>query len=395
MTKKKDRQYTTDERNIIKLNKEAKIVRRTIFAIITIFVIVVAFIGFKGYQYVSTALEPMDEDETKEIAVEIPIGTSTDQIGEILEENELIRDKRIFKYYLKFKNSAEFQAGTYELSQSMDLQSIIDTLQTGKVIAEAEHRVTIPEGKDIEQIADIMAGKLDIDAEAFLEKMNDETFLKERIEAYSTILSEDILNEDTIYPLEGYLFAGTYEFFEEEPTIDSIIDQMIEATQAVYQEHVDLIDDSDLSFHEILTMASIVEKESKFSEDRPKVAQVFYNRIAEDMRLQSDITALYALREHKTVVSYDDIDVDSPYNTYKGSGLPPGPIGSPSTESILGVLQPEGKEFDFIYFYARPNGETFYTNSLDEHNEVVSKYRQEWYDLQSDDSNEDDSNENE
>src|SRR5699024_10340843 len=181
------------------------------------------------------------------------------------------------------------------------------------------------------QIADIMAGKLGIDEEEFLEKINDETFLKERIEAYSTILSDEILKEDSIYPLEGYLFAGTYEFFEEEPTIDSIIDQMIEATQAVYNEHSGLIEESDLSFHKILTLASIVEKESKYSEDRPKVAQVFFNRLAEDMRLQSDITALYALREHKTVVSYDDIDVDSPYNTYKVNGLPPGPISSPST----------------------------------------------------------------
>src|SRR5699024_10532857 len=153
----------SDESNIIKLNKEAKIVRRTIFAIITIFIIVVAFIGFKGYQYISSGLKPMDKDATEEIAIEIPIGTSTDQIGEILEENDLIKDRRIFKYYLKFKNSAEFQAGTYELSQNMDLQKIIDTLQTGKVITEPEHRVTIPEGKDIEQIADIMAGKLGID----------------------------------------------------------------------------------------------------------------------------------------------------------------------------------------------------------------------------------------
>src|SRR5699024_7088854 len=159
-------------------------------------------------------------------------------------------------------------------------------------------------------------------------------------------------------------------------------------TQSTVLENEEAVEDSDLTVHEILTLASIVEKESKFTEDRPKVAQVFFNRLDEGMPLQSDITALYALREHKTVVSYDDIDVDSPYNTYKVNGLPPGPISSPSTESILGVLQPEGKEFDFIYFYARPNGETFYTNSLDEHNEVVNKYRQEWYDLQSDDSNE-------
>lgn len=384
MTKKNNRQYSNDDKNIVKLNKEAKIVRWTIFAIILVFVVIVGFVGYKGYQYVSTALDPIDRTSKEMIDIEIPIGTTTSQIGEILEDSDLIKDRRVFKYYLKFKNQADFQAGTYELSQSMDMQEIIEELQTGKIMAEPEYRVTIPEGKDIEQIAGIMAGKLDFNEEAFLERLTDETFIKELMEKYPTILTDEILNEDIIYALEGYLFAGTYEFFEKDPTIDSVIEKMIDYTNTIYNDHSSSIKNSDYSFHELLTLASIVEKESKFEEDRPKVAQVFYNRLAEDMKLQSDITALYALREHKTLVSYEDIDVDSPYNTYKVKGLTPGPISSPSLEAIQAVLDPAGKDFDYIYFYARPNGETFYSKTLDEHNAIVEQYRQEWYDLKSD-----------
>src|SRR5699024_551279 len=126
----------------------------------------------------------------------------------------------------------------------------------------------------------------------------------------------NILNENIKEPLEGYLYAGTYDIFEEEPTAASVITMMVNQTSTFIEEHRDAIEASGMSIHDLLTLASIVERESKFSEDRPKVAQVFLNRIEEGMKLQSDITAAYANGEHKIVMTYDDIEVNSPYNTY-------------------------------------------------------------------------------
>lgn len=389
MTKKSDRQFTNEEKQIIRLNKEAKVVRWTIFAVIVLFITIIGIGGFKAYHYITGAVnEPVNAETKETINLEIPIGTTSSQIGELLEESNLIVDKRIFKYYIKFKNHSGFQAGTYELSQNMTMQEIIESLKTGKIIEEPIHRVTVPEGRDIEQIADIMAKKLNFTAEEFLDRASDVSYIKQLIATYPNVLTEAVLNEELKYALEGYLFAGTYEFYEENPSLEFVIEEMISRTNDIYNQHSGLVNDHNLSFHEILSLASIVEKESKASEDRPKVAQVFFNRIDSNMRLQSDITALYALGVHKTNVTYEDIEVDSPFNTYVSDGITPGPINSPSIESIEGVLNPEGEDFDYIYFYARPSGETFYTRTLDEHNAVVNQYRHEWRELEADNDNE-------
>src|SRR5699024_8200161 len=134
-----------------------------------------------------------------------------------------------------------------------------------------------------------------------------------------------------------------------------------------------------------LTLASVIERESKFSEDRPKVARVYLNRLEENMKLQSDITAFYGI-EHKAVVTYDDIEIETPYNTYVIDGLPIGPINSPSEEAIDAVLHPEDEDFSKIYYFSRPNGETFYSDTLDEHNQIREEYRQEWYELENEET---------
>src|SRR5699024_7510445 len=197
------------------------------------------------------------------------------------------------------------------------------------------------------------------------------------------------LDEDLLVPLVGYLFAGTYEIFEEDPSVEYIIEIMIAHTNELVESELDEIEDGDYSVHEILTLASIIERESKFDEDRPKVAQVFMNRLDEDMKLQSDITAAYANGEHKVLMTYDDIEIDSPYNTYVQTGLPLGPISSPSLESILAVIDPEGKDFVELYFYARHSGETIYTKSLEDHEEVKEKYEEEWHELEKEQSKSD------
>jgi len=360
---------------------EAKIVRKVVFIVVSFLLLFFIIIGIGGYVYVKSALGPVDSKSEEDIEVEIPIGSSSTEIANILEENGIIKDARIFRFYIKFKNELDFQAGQYTLSPKMTLKETIKELQTGTFIEEPIDRVTIPEGKSLEEIATIFSKKLSFSPDEFIEKANDEQFIKEKMKKFPSLLTDEILNEDIINPLEGYLFAGTYDIFSEDIKAGEVITMMIERTNKLFEERTDDIENSDFSTHEILTLASVIERESKFSEDRPKVSQVYINRLNENMKLQSDITAFYGL-QHKAVVTYEDVEVESPYNTYVIDGLPVGPISSPSTEAIDAVLEPEGKEFTKLYYFSRPSGETFYSDSLEEHNNIKKEYRHEWYELE-------------
>lgn len=359
-----------------------KIVRRVVLIVITTIIILSTIGVFSVYSYVSKSLDPVDPDSSTKIAISIPLGSSSTQIATILEENKLITDSRIFKFYLKIKNEGNFQAGDYELSQSLTLAEIIKELQTGKIIHEANFTVTIPEGKNVLQIAEVFSHRLEtFTSKEFVEKASDKDFIKKLIAKYPNVLSDKVLDKEILFPLEGYLFAGTYDVFEEKPTVEDIIDLMVARTNKEISKVFAEVEQTNFSVHEVLTFASVIERESKFKEDRPKVAQVFMNRIKDGKKFQSDVTAAYALQEHKVVMNYEDIGIDSPYNTYVVEGLPIGPINSPSLESINAVIEPEGEDFTAIYFYARPSGETHYTSTLDAHNKVKKQYEHEWHEL--------------
>lgn len=366
--------------------KEASIVSRIVFRIISILTILMIIVVISGFLYVKSATGPVDKKNDEDIGIDVPMGSSSSDIATILFNNDLIKNEMIFKFYLKFKNKSDFQAGEYTLNQSLDFDEIIEELQSGKVVEEPFFKVTIPEGKAAEEIAKLFAHKLDFSEEEFLDKLTDEDYIASLQEVYPDLLDDEVLDEDLLVPLEGYLFAGTYEIFEDDPSVEYIIEMMIAQTNEVVESELEAIEDGDYSVHEILTLASIIERESKFDEDRPKVAQVFMNRLEDDMKLQSDITAAYANGEHKVLMTYDDIETDSPYNTYAQTGLPPGPISSPSLESIQAVIEPEGDDFTELYFYARPSGETFYTNTLEEHGQIKEKYEEEWHELEKEQS---------
>lgn len=366
--------------------KEANTVRKIVFITLSIIILIFTIGIISVYFYISSALKPVDANNTEEIELEIPLGSSSSDIAKILEDNNIIKNAQIFKLYIKFKNVSNFQAGEYLLSSSMTIDEVIEQLQTGILMNDPLFRVTIPEGQNIEQMASIFAKKLDFSKEAFIDTVTDKAFIADMKKQFPHLITDEVDNEDLYMALEGYLFAGTYDVFDEKMSPEELISNMIERTNEMIQENIDEIEDSNFTVHEVLTLASVIERESKFSEDRPKVAQVYINRLKEKMKLQSDITAFYGLKnlEHKAVVTYDDIEIKTPYNTYIIDGLPVGPIASPSTEAVDGVLHPEGKKFTQLYYFSRPNGETFYSDTLDQHKEVISKYRKEWYDLEND-----------
>lgn len=352
--------------------EEASTVRKIVAVILSCILVILVAGGISGYLYVKSTLEPVDPESSEQISVEIPLGSSSSEIASALEENGVIRSGVVFRFYTKFRNVAEFQAGEYQLSPSMTYEEVIEELKTGTIIEEAQFHVTIPEGKTIEEIAQLYSLKANVNKQEFLEKAEDKEFIKELMEEYSDILTDEILKEEIRTPLEGYLFAATYEFYEEKPAPEDIIRMMLDKTSEVVASYQSQIEESDLTIHETITMASLIEKEAVSERDRKQIAGVFYNRIEQGMRLQTDPTVLYAHGEHKDRVLFEDLEIESPYNTYYADGLPPGPISNFGESSLMATLEPE--DTNYMYFVAAPDGEIYYSVTFDEHKEKSARY---------------------
>ncbi|WP_394803293.1 endolytic transglycosylase MltG [Peribacillus frigoritolerans] len=351
---------------------EAKLVRKIIIITIASLILLIGIVGLVGFLYINSAMKPVDPDDDTIKKVKIPIGSSVNGISTLLEEQGIIKDARVFKYYIKFRNESGFQAGEYKLSPSMPIEDIVTSIKTGKLMKEAAMKITIPEGKQLIQIADIIAGKTGENPKKVFKKLNDKKFVNSMQEQFPQLLTSEIENEKVLYPLEGYLFPATYDFYEEKPTLESIVIEMLKKTEETLQAYEGQMDKNDYSVHEMLTFASLVEEEATAQVDRGKIASVFYNRIKEDMPLQTDPTVLYAKGSHKSRVYYKDLEVKSPYNTYKNKGLPPGPIANAGTTSIDAVLKPE--KTDYLYFLATPEGEVLYSKTLDDHNNKKAEH---------------------
>ncbi len=378
-------QPNLDQETIIRRNQEAKVVRRVVIIVLALLILSIAGVGIGGYLYIKGALEPVNASSNKPVNVEIPIGTSTSEIANKLEEKGVIKSALVFKYYVKYKNDNDFQAGNYELTKSMDMKGIINSLKDGKVYKEAEMTVRVAEGLRMPEVAAKIAEQTDYTEEDILNKMQDKEYIQSLIDKYP-LLDKKILDDKVLWPLEGYLFPATYEFYKKDPSLESIIESMIQKMSSVVGKYQTSIEDTGYTTHEILTLASIIEEEARKKEDRFKVSGVFYNRLKKPMPLQSDVTVTYAQQQSKIIVTYKDTETASPYNTYTQPGLPIGPIASPGESAINAAANPEANPY--YYFFARPNGEVLYAKTLDEHNKIKQKYIQEWRDLANKDKDE-------
>jgi len=352
--------------------KEDKIVRKIILVIALTLLIIGGFLGFTVYRYVDSGLKPLDKSDDQLVQVEIPSGSSNKQIGEILEKDNIIKSGIVFNYYTKFKNLTGFQAGYYQLAPNMTLDEIGKQLQEGgtsEPTKVADGKIAIPEGYDIDQIAERVAKVTGKDKKEFLD---DETFFNELYQKFPELLESASKAENTKYRLEGYLFPATYDYYTSTSLKDLVI-EMVNKTNTVMQNYYSAIKQKNLTVQEVLTLASLVEKEGVKENDRKNIAQVFFNRIKANMPLQSDISVLYALGEHKELVTYEDTAVDSPYNLYTNTGYGPGPFDNPSEEAIKAVLEPA--ENDYYYFVADTStGNVYFAKTYEEHMELVQKY---------------------
>ncbi|WP_214794270.1 MULTISPECIES: endolytic transglycosylase MltG [unclassified Exiguobacterium] len=357
-----------------------RIVRRITVVILAIFLLVIATGSALAYVFVKRSVEPIDPTSTETVEVEVPLGAGSGYIGELLEENGLVRSSTIFRFYTRFKNESSFQAGTYTLSPSQSIDELIETLQTGKVIVVPDIKLVIPEGFTIDQVIARLAKEADIPKEQISEQLSDREYISSLVNEHE-MLTEEVLQEGIYHPLEGYLFPATYEF-NKGVTLTEIIDEMLLPTESMYQEYKGRLADSGRTFHETLALASVVEKEAVSTEDRKEIAGVFENRLNDGMKLQSDPTVWYGTGETSIFTSFADLENDSLYNTYRYEGIPIGPIAAVSRDAFEAVLNPNDTEN--IYFYARPpregfpNGEVLFEVNYEDHQQNVNKYRSEW-----------------
>ncbi|MDM5156578.1 endolytic transglycosylase MltG [Bacillus sp. DX1.1] len=336
-------------------------------------IVIIALLVVCGsiYAYISSALKPFDIGNKKEIEVEIPKGSSTSKIGEVLEEKGIVKNGTVFSLYAKAK-SRNLQAGTYLLHPSMNVDEVMREMSSGNVHRPVAYKLTIKEGAQVVEIAEIIAKELKWNKDDVVRQLNDKTFVQKLQQKYPVLLTNKIFDINIKYPLEGYLYPATYSFYKKEMTLEEIVTPMLEKTNKLIVENEQKMKEKQWDVHQLLTLSSLIEEEATGYTDRKKISSVFYNRLVKGMPLQTDPTVLYALGKHKERVLYADLKVDSPYNTYVVKGLPVGPIANSGKNSVQAALEPE--KTDYYYFLAAPSGEVYYAKTLEEHNALKQKH---------------------
>ncbi len=325
---------------------------------------------------------PVDGSDDTPVAFAIASGASLTRVSRDLEEAGLIQSASVFKYYCDFAGLGQkIQAGNYQLSRTMSMTEIADRLTMGDGVPMVRNITYIP-GWTVEEFAAYLVevGVLDDSAEFLAlcrtgEAFNDYTYVADVRESGKASRRK--------YVLEGYLAADTYEVYTD-VTPAEIIRKLLSQTDNIYTvADAERAAELGMSMDEVFTLASLIEKEAKTGDFR-KVSAVFHNRLKKNMRLDSDVTVHYVTGVRKMALTDADLAVDSPYNTYRVTGLPAGPICSPSREAIQAALHPDETYISegYLYFCAKDpeSGELVFSRTLEEHERAVEAYRESWID---------------
>lgn len=380
----------THSKNKQKRKKQDRTAKRIVAVVMSLVVVFFLATCTFGFFWVKSSLEPINTEAKKSIQVEIPEGSSTKEIANILFENDLIKNATVFNYYSKIKSYNNYQSGFYNLSQSMSVDDLAKALQeSGTPTAQEEPagKVLIVEGYTLTQIAnsvtlnaktDDKTDKTPFTSEQFLATVTNQEFIDRMVATYPNLFASlPAADSGVIYRLEGYLFPAVYDYYDD-ATIENLVEQMISTTDARLQPYYEAIANKNLTVNEVLTLASLVEKEGSTDEDRRNIASVFFNRLNTEMPLQSNIAILYAqgkLGEETTLAEDTNIDtsIESPYNIYWRAGLMPGPVDSPSLSAIEAVLNANAT--DYYYFVADvTTGTVYFANTIEEHDQNVATY---------------------
>ena len=337
--------------------------------IILLFIFGAILIGL-GFLY-SYFISPVDINDSKEIKIEIKDGTSTKQISHILKENDLIKNEYVFLFETRIKGNKNLKAGTYSLNKTMSMNTIIDIIDGGRV-SPNEVTITFKEGDRLVKYATLVGKYTNNSKEDFIGISKDETYLKELINKY-WFLTNDILNKDIYYPLEGYLAPDTYNFNKDD-SIEKIIEKLLNEEEKKLEPFKNTLSKRP---HYYITMASIVEIEGTNLDNRMMITGIFENRLKANMNMGSDVTTYYAFhKELSESLDSSYFNTANPYNTRAsnmGGKMPVGPICNPSIISIEASIKP--KKNNYYFFVADKNRKIYYSRTQEEHNRKIAELK--------------------
>jgi UPF0755 protein len=320
--------------------------------------------GIIAYRAYTMAREPFRGYDEEEVFFTVERGATGIRIGESLEERGIIRDRRLFRLALRFRADGKtVQAGEYRFAEPLSTFDVLEKLVSGDTFTFA---VTIPEGFTLLETAELLAARGLAEGSAIRSAFEEGTLVAD--------LDPEAFN------LEGYLYPTTYRFARKVAP-DEVARTLVAQFNRVFDEERRAeAAKLGLSPRQAVTLASVIEKETGLAEERPLIASVFWNRLRIGMPLQSDPTIIYALElagRFDGNLKRTDLELDSPYNTYRFPGLPPGPIASPGVASIRAVLEPA--ETSFLYFVSRNDGSHHFSSTYSEHVNAVRKYQVEYF----------------
>ena len=327
-------------------------------------------IGIGSFFYM---LSPVDRSSKKDIEVVIEPGTSSSKIISLLKEKDLIRNEFVFKAYLYLHKHKSLKATTYKLNKSMSAGEIISILEKGNTYNKDEVRITFKEGKRITDYALLISNKTNHTYEEVISIFKDREYTQTLIEKY-WFLTDDILNSQIYYPLEGYLAPDTYHFLNKDVSVEDIIITMLDEMNKKIEKYKDKL---QTNIHYYFTMASIVELEGTTSENRRMIVGIFQNRLNNRMSLGSDVTSYYGLQvDMNRDLTQEEFNSVNGYNTRVPSmigKMPVGPICNFSMDSLEASINPTSS--DYFYFVADKNGKIYYTKTMKEHEKVIMEIK--------------------
>ena len=334
---------------------------KRIFTWILVFLVSLVLMGTAGgyFGYLYYVKKPLEPNEIPNAVFDTADATTLSQIARRLEQERYIRSARAFQIVARYqKKDTAIKAGEYELSPSMTPQEILDKMVRGDMV---HRRTTITEGMTLKDIAQAF------DASGVVNKKNLETAMSNKalLEGYG-------IESDSF---EGYLFPETYHFPRNtEPHV--VIKAMVRELQKRWApEWNERLESLSMTRHQLLTLASIIEKESGNFDEQPIISSVFHNRLRIRMRLQADPTVIYGIPDFNGNITKSDLKTYSPYNTYIIDGLPPGPIANPGLSAIKAALYPA--ETNFLYFVGSGDGRHIFSADLRQHNNAVNTYQRQ------------------
>lgn len=341
---------------------------------ILILILLIIVVGIAGVMFTYfNGLRAVDPNDKTEITVTVPEGTGANAIIDQLDEADLVKDPLVAKINARLKGYDTLQANTYVLNKSMSFPTIMKIINTGnfKYISKTSFRIA--EGARLTQCAEDLSAVSQYTSKEIMAKWDSKEYVNELIDKY-WFLTKDVLGDDVMHPLEGYLFPDTYFITEENPSIEEITEMALDSMDKSLTERRESIEKSGQSVHQFLTLASIVTKEEGCAseDDAAHVAGIFFNRLKNDSPLGSDVTVCYIFDEDRVDLKQSQLQSDNPFNTRKFTGMPPGPICTVPEMAMDGVLN--HAETDDLFFYAGPDGKIYYAKTNEEHEKNMAAH---------------------